>query len=337
MSLHLVLLLLSAILHQCALAAPFHEEWLLWKEKHGKVYPHGEEESKRLNIWLENKNYIEEHNQKAHVHGFTLKMNHFGDLTIEEYRQSRYATCYHSPDDDILSLPHNATVKMYSRPDDPNLPEEVDWRTKNAVTGVKDQGQCGSCYAFSAVGALEGAQALAHDKLVHLSEQNIVDCSIPYGNKGCNGGNMYESFRYIIDNDGIDREDGYKYTGRQGQCKFDRKAIGGRQVGIIHIPTGSEAELQSALATAGPVSVAIDGSSNAFRFYEKGVFDEPNCSTTKLTHAGLIIGYGKKKGKPYWLVKNSWGPHWGMKGYIMMARNKANQCGIATAASFPTL
>ncbi|XP_041379493.1 silicatein-like [Gigantopelta aegis] len=289
-----------------------HKHWHLWKKEHGKRYPCLKEEIKRQSIWLANKKYIDNHNQEAYKHGYTLKMNHLGDLTTEEYQA------------------------QYLNPDILQVPDTVDWRTKNAVTEVKNQGSCGSCYAFSAVGALEGAHALAHDELVRLSEQNVIDCSVPYGNHGCNGGNMYQVFHYVIDNNGINTEESYPYKGRQGQCNFQHKSIGGTEAGIVQIPPGSESELQAATATAGPVSVAIDGSSNAFRFYEKGIFDEPNCSSSKLTHAVLIIGYGKDNGKPYWLVKNSWGTNWGMKGYIMMAKDKSNQCGIATDASFPT-
>lgn len=310
----------------------FHEEWMLWKDIHGKEYSSKKEELQKHKVWLQNKNYIDEHNAMSDVHGFTLKINHLGDLTDDEYC-SQYS-CYQ-----MRRTSRNYTIKAAHPTPDPDilqLPEVVDWRTKNAVTHVKDQGQCGACYAFSAAGALEGAHALAHDELVMLSEQNILDCSVPFGNHGCNGGNMYDVFQYVIDNNGLDTEDSYPYQGKQGQCKFNHNTVGASETGIIEIPP-READLQAAVATGGPIAVAIDGSSNAFRFYEKGVFDEPNCSSAKLTHAVLLIGYGNSNGKPYWLVKNSWGPNWGMHGYIMMAKDKSNQCGIATDASFPTL
>jgi cathepsin L len=331
-----IAVLLLFVLCACFCSAlTFHNEWELWKIEHSKVYSCDEEEMDRRAIWLANKKYIEKHNKQSHKHGFTLKMNHFGDLTTREYRSQYY--CYQLSKTADRRFNTSKIFNLESSSDKLYLPDEVDWRTKNAVTKVKDQGKCGSCYAFSAIGALEGAHALAHDKLISFSEQNVVDCSIPYGNHGCNGGTIAQSFHYIIDNNGIDTESSYPYKGSQKQCNFQRDGIGGSQAGSVMIPSGSEKQLEAAVATAGPVAVAIDASSNAFRFYEKGIFDEPNCSTSKLTFSALIIGYGKTNGKDYWLVKNSWGPNWGMKGYIMMSKDRSNQCGIATEAYFPTL
>ncbi|CAI8032364.1 Cathepsin L [Geodia barretti] len=218
-----------------------------------------------------------------------------------------------------------------------SLPEALDWRSRGAVSAVKDQGSCGASYAFSTTGSIEGAVALGYGRLVSLSEQNIIDCSVPLGNNGCNGGNMYNSFMYIIDNGGIDTSYAYPYQGSQTGCSFDRYAVGADITGIISIREGSEYHLQTALASAGPISIAVDASTNSFRFYDGGVFDSFRCSSTDVNHAMTLIGYGTYNGKEHWMVKNSWGTSWGVDGYIMMTRNYYNQCGIASDASYPSL
>ncbi|KAG8316321.1 hypothetical protein J6590_053440 [Homalodisca vitripennis] len=216
------------------------------------------------------------------------------------------------------------------------LPNNVDWRKKGAVTEVKDQGFCGSGWAFSATGSLEGQNFLKTNTLVSLSEQNLVDCSTEDGNQGCEGGCPEKAFTYVSINKGIDTEASYPFEGEDNDCRYNPKNNGATGVGYVSLPTGNETSLQSAVATIGPVSVCIDASLKSFYLYKQGVYRPKGCSTVDLDQSVLTVGYGNvKKGGDYWLLKNSWGTSWGMNGYIMMARNLNNMCGIATEASYP--
>lgn len=229
-------------------------------------------------------------------------------------------------------------VTVFTPPDNVKWPEAMDWRTRNAVTEVKDQANCGASYAFSTTGSLEGAYALAYGRLSSLSEQNLIDCSVPEGNTGCHGGNMYNSFMYIVFNDGIERERNYHYQGMQMPCNFTSGGVGATMSGVVTIPMGSEYDLMAAVSYAGPVSVAVDASSTSFRFYSSGVYDSVRCSSYNVNHAMLATGYGKhSESHDYWIVKNSWGPNWGVSGFIFMSRGRYNQCGIATDALYPSL
>lgn len=221
-----------------------------------------------------------------------------------------------------------------------DIPAAVNWVTEGYVTPVKNQGQCGSCYAFSTTGSLEGQVFKKTGKLPQLSEQNILDCSKSYGNMGCRGGWMDFAFKYIRDNKGIDSENGYPYYARElGYCYYRANYNIACDSGYVDLPQGDENALKTAVATIGPISVAIDATHRSFQSYRSGVYYEPACGNTlrSLDHAVLVVGYGSEGGYDYWLVKNSWGTSWGEGGYIKMARGYNNMCGVATKPSYPLL
>ncbi|EJD74140.1 hypothetical protein LOAG_18500 [Loa loa] len=224
------------------------------------------------------------------------------------------------------------------------LPEKIDWRTAGAVTKVKDQGNCGSCWAFSAVGALEGQHFLRTGKLIELSEQNIVDCSDEtYSNFGCDGGLMMGAFKYVVKNDGIDREESYPYDGYQDICRYSNDTRGTTAYAGKMLPSGDELQLKAAVAIIGPISVAFDASMTIF--YKRGILSSPSC-TAFVNHGVLAVGYGTdevklrngtKKRMDYWLIKNSWSKHWGMGGYLKLGRNQDNMCGIGFYSCYPSV
>lgn len=218
------------------------------------------------------------------------------------------------------------------------IPDSIDWRERGAVADIKNQGRCGSCWAFSTTGSIEGQHFIKTGSLKRLSEQNLIDCSTSYGNNGCQGGWTDQAFTYIKRNGGIDTEESYPYQAANGICRYNRQNSGAMITGFMDIPTGDEEKLKEALATVGPISIAIDSSHDSFRHYASGVYTEPNCDPQKLCHAILAVGYGTDaNGNDYYIVKNSWGTTWGENGYIKIARNHNNHCGIATAASYPII
>ncbi|CAN8017722.1 unnamed protein product, partial [Ixodes persulcatus] len=266
----------------------------------GKSYSSEAEEQFRMTVYMNNKLKVAKHNEQ-YAEGkvsFQLTMNKFSDLLHEEFVRSRNGFRGISPVKQASTYMEPANIE------DVCFPQTVDWRKKGAVTLVKNQEQCGSCWAFSATGSLEGQHFLRTGKLVSLSEQNLVDCSDDFGNLGCSGGVMDDAFQYIKANGGIDTEKSYPYTGEDGQCVFDKSNVGATDNGFVDVQTGDETQLMKAVASVGPISVAIDASHISFQFYAQGVYDEPECSSEMLDHGVLAVGYGTLGGKDYWLVKN---------------------------------
>eukprot|EP00026_Physarum_polycephalum_P010321 Phypoly_transcript_10480.p1 GENE.Phypoly_transcript_10480~~Phypoly_transcript_10480.p1 ORF type:complete len:408 (+),score=79.58 Phypoly_transcript_10480:33-1226(+) len=315
----LILAIFVALAH-CFTEQEYQTEFTKWMQAHQKSYTVDEFQG-RYSTFKNNMDYVSQWNS---VNSDTkLGMTIFADMSNAEYRKTYLGT-------HIVKTP--SVFANEKAPSD--NPSSVDWRTKGAVTAIKNQGQCGDCWAFSTTGSVEGIHAISTGNLVSLSEQNLCDCSSSYGNNGCNGGLMDYAFKYIIDNNGVDTESTYPYKGVQGKCEFDASNVGATITGYTDVSSGSESALQTAVAQQ-PVSVAIDASHESFQLYTSGVYYEPACSTSQLDHGVLAIGYGTSGSSDYWLVKNSWGTSWGQQGYIWMARNRNNNCGIATAASYP--
>merc|ERR1712212_836861 len=303
-------------------AASFVEqnEWAAYKQKHGKVYSNIMEEFYRMKVYSDNKVFVEKHNAEhaEGKHTYTVALNKFADLTTEEWSATYKGLVRRR------SMPHEVHQIVEE------APETMDWRDQGVVSAIKDQGQCGSCWAFSATGSLESAWVLAGNSMVTLSEQQLVDCSTFYGNHGCDGGNIDLAFDYIKANDGIESESSYPYTARDGTCRDYASATASIK-SYVDVSAFSEKSLQNAVGTKGPVSIGIDASHQSFQLYSDGIYNEPSCSEFRLDHGVLAVGYGDG----YWLVKNSWGTGWGMSGYIKMTRDGSNQCGVATEASYP--
>ncbi|MGH0187126.1 UNVERIFIED_CONTAM: hypothetical protein FKN15_023912 [Acipenser sinensis] len=301
------------------------DPWQEWKGLHGKQYSE-ETESYRRMVWEDNWRFIEQHNQEhaAGKHSYKLGMNHFGDLTDQEFNKMND---FH-PDPVLRKLP------VFNSTGSTMRPKSIDWRVKGYVTHVKNQTDtCESCWAFSATGALEGQYFKKTGLLVSLSEQDLVDCSKPYGNKGCNKGFMTKAFEYVKDN-GIASEASYPYHAEDGTCNANARKVT-RCSGYTAVDQNERA-LQDAVASIGPVSVAIDASHPSFQFYQSGIYYEPEC-TKNANHAVLVVGYGYSNGEKFWILKNSHGEGWGEDGYMRLEKDIGNHCGIADYGVYPVV
>ncbi|KAI4327418.1 hypothetical protein L6164_019883 [Bauhinia variegata] len=304
-----------------------YEEWLV---KHQKVYNALGEKDKRLQAFKDNLRFIDEHNAQNRT--YKVGLNRFADLTNYEYR-AKYLRTRPDPKRMLMKAKNSGHRYAYNAGD--KLPVHVDWRVKGAVSPIKDQGGCGSCWAFSTVATVEAINKIVTGELVSLSEQELVDCDNSYNN-GCNGGVPDHSFEFIIGNGGIDREDDYPYRGADGKCDAARKNAKVVSIdGYEDVPTFDENALKKAVAHQ-PVSVAIEASGRVLQLYHSGVFTG-ECGTS-LDHAVVAVGYGTDNGVDYWLVRNSWGTGWGEDGYIRIERNaqtNTGKCGITMMASYP--
>uniref|UniRef100_A0AC35FK40 Cathepsin L n=1 Tax=Panagrolaimus sp. PS1159 TaxID=55785 RepID=A0AC35FK40_9BILA len=312
------------------------KDWKVFKAKHRKNYTSVERERERMLSFINAEQYSKVQNEafEHHNSSYKVELNDLADLSFSEYKKLNGFRYTGSRVRRSVSYPPSFMEFMNSP-----LPDAIDWREHGYVTDVKDQGNCGSCWAFSAIGSLEGQYKRRKGNLITFSEQNLVDCSRKK-NDGCDGGFVNAAFQHIMDNRGISAEETYPYRGKQRSCLIGRSKIKITVTEYVEIPAGDEKALKVAVATMGPISVAIDTDHMGFMLYKEGVFYDKDCSSSlrKLDHAVLVVGYGTdEEFGDYWIVKNSWGDDWGMHGYIKMARNRNNNCGIASEASYPVI
>lgn len=265
----------------------------------------------------------------AHMEdGATYGITKFSDLTPEEFKATYLPQDFeHCP---FAHLPHKVAPKIQVK----DLPESFDWVSKGAVTDVKNQGACGSCWSFSTTGNIEGQMFLKHGKLVSLSEQNLVDCdhhcTDNVCDSGCQGGLQWNAFEYIIGNGGIDTEESYPYQGVDGTCKYN-PANSAAKLSNWTTVSSDEDQMAAWLYNNGPIAISLNA--EWMQFYVGGISDPLFCNSKHLDHAVLLVGFGKGKTilgheTNYWLIKNSWGSHWGEKGYLKIVRG-TNKCGLA--------
>ncbi|TVU44975.1 hypothetical protein EJB05_04440 [Eragrostis curvula] len=304
-----------------------HEKWMA---EHGRTYKDEAEKARRLEIFRANAKLVDSFNA-AGKHSYRLATNKFADLTNEEFRASR--TGLRMPESVAGARSGRFRYENFSLAD---APQSLDWRKRGAVTGVKDQEDCGCCWAFSAVAAVEGLNKIRTGRLVSLSEQELVDCDVNGIDQGCDGGLMDDAFNFIAHRGGLASETTYPYRGADGSCRSSAAAkraasIGGHE----DVPRNNEAALMAAVAHQ-PVAVAVNGGGYAFQLYNGGVIDG-HCGTD-LDHAVTAVGYGTASdGTKYWVMKNSWGKSWGEHGYVRIRRGTRGEgvCGLAKMPSYP--
>ncbi|XP_074274066.1 fruit bromelain-like [Silene latifolia] len=289
-----------------------------WIAQYGREYKSVTEKEKRFHIFEENMRLIEEFNSNNASNSYTIGSNEFTDLTTKEFEATYMGYDAYTNSSRLISSTlgnKNILVK-----------QSVDWRQQGAVTPVKTQGGCGVCWAFAAIGALEGMYKIKTGKLVSFSEQELVDCI-----HGCRGGDMRAAYDYIRDH-GIKTEQAYPYVGRPGRCSIGSNLV--KISGYKVVPHGSINLLQA--LNQQPIAVGLDAGSNEFKHYSGGVYTG-RCGY-KINHAVTAIGYGtdNASGKNYWLIKNSWGGSWGEKGYMRILRDES-VCPITFNSVYPVM
>jgi len=322
-----ILLLLGVVALTGANSLSADATWELFKETHGKTYSSKLVEDFRRSLFEKTVEEVKEHNRMylSGLETYSMEVNHLSDMMLSEVIGEGLG------DYDTTEF-----TNFYDMDSESAAPASVDWRTKaGVVTPVKNQGQCGSCWSFSTTGSMEGQMMLKKQKSVSLSEQQLVDCAKPYGPNGCHGGWMHMAMKYIRDY-GLEAETSYPYHASEAACRYNKDLVVAHCDGPVMIPSGNEEALTNAIANVGPIAVAIDVTSSFMR-YRAGVFYDSSCNPRRMAHAVLAVGYGTQGGADYYIVKNSWGGSWGDRGYIKMARNRSNNCGIATVPSYPQM
>jgi len=298
-------------------------EFINFIAQYHRTYGTKEEYNYRLELFEQAYNDVTSHNADNGA-TYEKEINQFADMSDFEWNA-------------MLGYKRGTRSGLAAELATVGLPAAIDWRDKGAVTPIKNQGQCGSCWAFSTTGSVEGANFIANGKLVSLSEQQLVDCSLSYGNLGCHGGLMDDGFKYTEDY-ALETESAYPYTGKGGSCAY-KAALGQvKTKSYVDVTPNTPAQLQAAVAQQ-PVSVAIEADKLVFQSYKSGVITSTSCGTN-LDHGVLVVGYGSQAGQDYWILKNSWGVTWGEKGFFRLARSATKGpgiCGLQEEPSYPNM
>ena len=312
---------LLASLASCAFYFQYEEKsFISWMRSTNQFYT-GDEYQIRFGIFLTNSRRVNEHN--AAKKKFTVSLNKFAAYTPAEYNA-------------LLGFKMDRSLRKESKPSKKSNADSLDWRDKNVVNEIKDQKNCGSCWAFSTIQAAESVNAISTGKLQRYSEQNLIDCVNTCW--GCRGGVMSSAYAYILGfQDGnFNLESEYPYKSVEGSCEFQKHSKVGIMNDYIIIKKGDEDDLAAKCEQYGPVAIAIDASNWSFQLYSGGIYDEPSCSSISLDHGVGCVGFGSENGTKYWIVRNSWGKSWGEEGYIRMIWD-GNRCGVATMAAVPLI
>ncbi|XP_017155366.1 cathepsin L1 [Drosophila miranda] len=303
-----------------------NNEFEQFKKINNKTYSRNFDETRSLKAFEVNYKIIKDHN-KNYQDGqttFRLATNIMADMSTEGYLKNflrLLKSQSNVADDNIAEIVGSSQMT--------NIPESLDWRRKGFTTPSQNQQSCGSCYAFSIAESIEGQIFKRTGKILSLSEQQIVDCSVSHGNQGCTGGSLRNTLKYLQSTGGIMRSDDYKYVSKKGKCQFvsDLSVVNITSWAIL--PVNNEQAIQAAVAHIGPIAVSINATPRTFQLYSDGVYDDASCVSTSVNHAMLVIGFGKD----FWILKNWWGDRWGESGYMRLKKG-INLCGIANYAAY---
>ena len=330
-----IILLLSVITLSFSLRSPaVYKAFNKYILKYQKVYTSIEEFDSKYEIF--EKNFIAITEMKfmhtPESSSFEFGVSPFMDLSPAEFK-SKYLNLKVKDLKKAIFLNRNNVLTSKAK----DAPVAHDWRQQGAVTTVKDQGGCGSCWAFSSTGNIEGQYFLKTKKLQRFSEQQLLDCDKV--DQGCNGGLMESAFKHLRENGGLQGEEDYSYSGTVDECKFDITKAKAQIMGFSFAKNADEKEIAQMLYETGPLSIALNAST--LQFYSSGVYNpssQDECDPAGLNHGVLLVGYGNDASIDYWIVKNSWGPMWGESGYFRIVRG-SGACGlntyVITAEVFP--